>query len=112
MGMPFHEYWEGPCWLVRAYREAAQIKRDLTNHEQWRLCLYVYDTLLRVAPLYDPWGKSRKAIPYVDAPYPLTEEQAKTQTVSKEDRELDKVKAYMEVFAAENNKRFEREEVE
>lgn len=105
MGMPSQEYWDGPCWLVRCYRDATRVLREVKNRDDWRLGGYLYAALVRVAPLYDVMGKNRKPMPYLTEPFPLSEREAETQ---KEQRDLQNGLNFMEQFAIEFNAKFEK----
>ena len=103
IGMPYDLYWHGEPFLVKAYREAEELRVDRMNYEKWLQGLYVYQAVSRVAPLLVPFAKHPKAEPYLDKPIPLTEEEAKRE--SKQAVE-NKGIAYMKAKMIEINKKF------
>jgi hypothetical protein len=97
LGMTYDEFWEGPAWLVRSYREAAELKRAQRNWEMWMQAAYVYDTLLRVSPVFRPFGKGEvKPADFMEAPYPLTEKEAKEREEARERKNFFEYLARME----------------
>lgn len=75
MGMSYDEYWNGSSELPKYYREKYQIETSLRAQDMWMQGAYVYDTLCRIAPLYDFMNKKREPLPYMEHPYPTTPEQ-------------------------------------
>ena len=78
MGMTYEQFWHGPAWLAKAYRDAYEIKKRNEEWSRWRQGAYFYDALRRVAPVMRAaFGKGRvKAEKYPDLPWPLTEKEA------------------------------------
>lgn len=79
MGMSYEEYWHGPVWLAKAYREAFEIKRKRDEWARWRQGAYVFEAILCAAPVIKPFVKDAKPGQYPDEPWPLTEEEAREQ---------------------------------
>lgn len=77
IGMTYDEYWHGCPSLARAYRKAWEMKRDQRNWELWLQGAYVYDALLKAAPVLRASFSKGKVEPgkYPDQPYPITERQ-------------------------------------
>ena len=106
LGMTYDEFWEGPAWLVRSYREAAELKRAQKNWELWMQAAYIYDTLLRVSPVFRPFGKGEvKPADFMDAPYPLTEKEAKEREEARERKNFFEYLARMEADSERELKR-------
>lgn len=78
MGMTYQQYWNGPSWLTKSYRDAHQIIQRNEEWSRWRKGAYIYDALLCVAPVMRAFGKGH-AEPgkYPDEPWPLTENEAR-----------------------------------
>ena len=76
MGMTYDEYWRGPAWLVKAYREAKSIRMHDEEWSRWRQGAYIYEALLCVAPALRALSNG-KVGEYSDEPWPLTEEEAR-----------------------------------
>ena len=81
MGMTYKQFWHGPAWLAKAYREAYEIKSRNEEWARWRQGAYFYDALLRVAPVMRAaLGKGRvEPGKYPKQPWPLTEKEAQEQ---------------------------------
>lgn len=76
MGMSYDEYWNGPCWLARAYREAHQMKQRQEEWARWRQAAYIFDALLCASPMMKPFVKDAKPGKFPDEPWPLTQKEA------------------------------------
>lgn len=109
LGMTEEQYWDRDCQLVAAYRKADEIRENRKNRDMWALGMYIYDTLLRAAPI--PVGfvkKGTKRQPYIPEPYAITEKQAEVKREEKERKVYEKGKRLMESWMANTNKKFER----
>lgn len=84
MGMSYEEYWNGPPYLVCAYRKAWEMKRKNDEWARWRQGDYFYNALLCAAPVLKPFVKESKPGKYPDQPWPLTEEEAAEQDEARE----------------------------
>ena len=49
--MTYDQFWNQDVELVKAYREADKIKRDLKNQDMWMQGAYYYEALLDAAPV-------------------------------------------------------------
>lgn len=106
MGMTYEEYWRGPAWLARAYREAWEQQEHYKEWERWRQGMYIYDTLLRVAPLLRAFSNGKvDAGEYPNEPYPLTEKEAKSR---QEARDKANYEAYIARMEAASNRELKR----
>lgn len=108
IGMTYEQYWEQDCDLVKYYRRAAQINRDLKNQDAWLQGAYFYEALADVAPVFRSFAKKgTKPIPYRENPYELFTRRDTRQKKSLEERHDDQAKAYMEAFMVSLNKKFQ-----
>lgn len=106
--MTYHQFWDDDCTLVKYYRKAAQIKRDLRNQDAWLQGAYFYEALADVAPVFRSFAKKgTKPIPYRENPYELFTRRDTKQKKSLEERHDDQAKAYMEAFMVSLNKKFQ-----
>ena len=76
MGMSYDEYWNGPCWLARAYREAHQMKQRQEEWARWRQAAYIFDALLCASPMMKSFVKDAKPGKFPEEPWPLTQKEA------------------------------------
>lgn len=109
IGMTYELYWESDPQLVIAYRKADKLKRQRDNEGQWWQGLYIYNALCCVAPIFRDFGKKgTKAHPYPETPYAIDRKQREVAQETRERRNVEAGKRYMEGFMAKFNKRFEK----
>ncbi len=107
IGMTADQYWDGDCILPKYYREAEKLRQERVNQEAWLQGMYVYDSMLRVAPVLRAFvKKGTKPKPYVEEPYPIGPKTEKEVKTSKEKKTAKKGKVYMEAYMAAFNQRF------
>lgn len=102
------EYWDGDPILVRDYRRAHKIKRQMDNQQAWLQGLYFYDALGAMAPVLRAFAKAgTKALPYVKEPFPLeTENKSKAEEESHDKKVYDKGMAWMRALMAGTKKKY------
>ena len=107
MGMTYDEFWRGPVWYVESFRKACEEKRKQEEWARWRQGAYIYDALLRVAPVMRAsLGKSRvEPGKYPDEPWPMTEEEVEEREERKRRENYRKMLAKFEVDAAREKKK-------
>lgn len=110
IGMTYEQYWEMDCDLVKFYRKAADIKRDLMNQNAWLIGLYVYEAIGDNAPILNIAAKrGTRPLPYRASPFELNVKSDNSGSKKKKEHSNDmKAKAVMEMFMVANNKRFEK----
>jgi hypothetical protein len=109
--MTYEQFWEQDCELVKYYREAAKISRNLRNQEAWLQGSYFYEALLDASPVFRSLAKKgTKPVPYRDAPYDMCDNHDKESRKRKQDKEDEKAKAYMQALAVSINRRFQKKE--
>lgn len=71
--MTYDQFWNQDVELVKAYREADKIKRDLKNQDMWMQGAYYYEALLDAAPVlrFSFSKKPPKPVPYREQPFEL-----------------------------------------
>ena len=108
IGMTYDEYWNMDCLLVKSYRKANNLRRDRVNQEMWLQGMYIYDSIIRIAPILQAFAKGgTKPMPYVEKPYDLTPEAIEKTKADKEKEAYMRMKQRMETFTSEHNKQFE-----
>ena len=66
IGMTEEQYWDKDCCLVKFYRKSEELRKERVNQEAWLQGMYIYDALLRVAPVLHAFAKKgTKPQPYV-----------------------------------------------
>lgn len=102
IGMSYDEFWYGTPDLARAYRKMFKVKRSRENVERYEMGAYVYQALCCASPLFlslAPQGTT--AHPYPEDPFPVTQEEVEEQKLKAERRKMEKFKAYMDSFIAQ-----------
>lgn len=82
IGMSYEEYWEGDNNLPSLYRKAHEISKNRLNAEQWRMGMYTHNALMSAMSTLAEKGKY---IPYIDQPFPMTEQEAEEQAERREE---------------------------
>lgn len=85
MGMSFEEYWNGPPWLAKVYREEYQQRQREAEWARWRQGLYVFNAIMCAAPVIKPFVKDAKPGKYPEEPFPITEKEAREQQERQEE---------------------------
>ena len=111
--MSAEEYWHGDVMYPRAYRKAAQIKRNDRNCEMWLQGMYFYEALGDMAPILQAFAKKgTKAREYPKKPFDIFPEKQKTPKQKKTEEEIamENTKAHMEAMVAALNRSFAAKE--
>lgn len=104
MGMSLTEYWDGDAEWVKYTREAYRLRRERENEEHWIQGMYVYDAIIRTAPLLNGFVKNPKAEPYPDKPYVLFDDAPKERPKSEEDAKELENQAFIRSWVAKVNR--------
>lgn len=97
--------------MVKYYRKAAAIKRDMDNQHAWLQGAYVYEAIADLLPVLQFSAKNAKTKPYRSEPFPLGEK-APEKVKEIEKKQTEKAKQFMEMFMISNNERFKRKEAQ
>lgn len=111
IGMSYDEYWNGDCTLTRVYQQIHEIRKKEQNHYLWLQGMYIYDALLRVAPILQAFAKKgTKPEPYPEEPYPLSVQEIREREERKARRKFLEMRAVMEAKMRSINRLFKKEE--
>lgn len=103
MGQTPDEYWNGDPDLVKAYRQAFNIRLEQRNNELWLQGLYILDALSVV--IGNSFGnKGHKKLKYMEKPIritPLTEQ----EKIEQQQREWEKIDRALHEMKAEQMRR-------
>lgn len=102
IGMTWDQYWNEDCTLTRYYREAYELRRKERNHDLWLQGLYFYHALCDASPLFRFSTKPQKATPYIEEPFPLTQEDMEVKKEREERQRYEKIKAKTEAWMVRN----------
>ena len=104
------QYWDEDSTLVKYYREAENLRTERFNQQAWLQGMYVYDAIIRIAPILQPFAKKgTTAEPYVDEAYPLGKKAVESAKAKKERETEQHGLRYMQSLMAQNNKHYQKE---
>lgn len=98
MGMTYDEFWNCNTKVHKAYRDAWKQKKQYRNWELWMQGAYIYDALLKVAPVMRAALSKTRVDPgkYLEEPYPLTEKEANDREEAKRQARLSRLLAVLD----------------
>lgn len=101
-GMTLSQYWDDDPYMAVYFRKLNKINQDRLNEQLWLQGLYIYDALIRLAPIFQPMGGSMPE-PYPEKPYELREP-TREERVDAEKQQMLDMQAYLEgIIAREQN---------
>lgn len=111
MGMGYDEFWHRNTKVHKTYREAWEQKKQYRNWEMWWQGAYIYEALLKVAPVMRAaFGKGKvEAGKYAEEPFPLTQKEAEEMRERKRVESMKRMLAMLELESAENARMMEPE---
>lgn len=95
IGMPYEVFWNGDPRLVKAYREAHELRNIQKNQECWVQGVYVFRAVKSVVEALSygmSGGKGSKPSNYPEEPIPFTEAEQRAATERNKQRTLKWVK--------------------
>ena len=96
IGMTYDEFWNQDCLLAKYFREADKIKTERKNAEMWLQGRYYYEAILAASPILHAFAKKgTRPHPYLEAPYPMNREEAKSKQESEEEVKYNAMRAKM-----------------
>ena len=109
LGMTYAEFWGSNTVVHKAYREAAKIKQHSDEWSRWRQGAYIYDALLRVAPVMRASFGGGRVEPgkYPEEPWPLTEKEARER---EEAMRIKRMEQFMAKLTAESKQETKKRE--
>ena len=106
LGMSFYDYWDGDCTMTKYYRKMEEKTRERDNFNAWLQGMYIYEAMLDVSPVFNPFAKKPKPEPYRSEPVPITMQEFKRQEEQRKKERIANGKKAMQAMVAEFNKRF------
>lgn len=98
IGMSYELYWYGEPNLVKAYREADEMRVDRMNYEAWLQGLYVYQAVGALYPVFNPFSKQKKAEEYLKEPIVITERARNQKAMEEGNKMADFLKAWADAL--------------
>lgn len=112
MGMTYEQYWDGESDLVKFYREARKLEDQRINETAWLHGRYIYEVMADLYPAYNSNVKRGvKTKPYLDKPLDIGKD-TKEMEEAKNDKKMKDGISFMEMFMAQNNRKFARKEAD
>ena len=93
-GMSYNDFWYGPAFMAKFYRDAYNIKIKQQDENNWMAGMYVYEAILDCSPILHPFSKKgTKPLPYAEKPYLLDKlkEKEKTEEEIEQEKENEKL---------------------
>ena len=100
--MSSEEYWHGPPRLCRAYREAAETRRQMDYDAEWRLGIYVHRAV--AAALEEAFSKSPQ-LGYFEEPAFSVASEREAREEARARRDMERNKARLQAMAEAINRR-------
>ena len=94
IGMSYELYWYGEPNLVKAYREADEMRIDRMNYEKWLQGLYIYHSIGALQPILNPFSKKHKAEEYIKEPIAITERARNQKAIEEANKTATFLKAW------------------
>ena len=98
IGMSYELYWYGEPNLVKAYREADEMRVNRMNYEAWLQGLYVYQAVGALYPVFNPFSKQKKAEEYLKEPIVITERARNQKAMEEGDKIANFLKAWADAL--------------
>ena len=98
IGMSYDLYWHGEPFLVRAFREAEEMRVDRMNYEKWLQGLYVYHAIGALQPILNPFSKKHKAEEYIKEPIAITERARNQKALDEGSKTANFLKAWVDAL--------------
>lgn len=101
--MTYEQYWLGDPWLYCAYREAELIRDEKSAWDRWSMGAYVYQAVMDLVPVLNPFAKKHKAEKYLDKPFEVSAREEREKTPEELEREAhERTKAWMLSFTVDS----------
>ena len=93
-GMTYEEYWFGPAFITKFYRDANMLRIKQQDENNWMIGMYVYEAILDCSPILHPFSKKgTKPLPYAEKPYLYDKVSEKTEAEKEQEKENERLKA-------------------
>ena len=105
MGMTYDEYWNQDCLLTKYFREADKIKTERKNAELWLQGRYFYEAICAASPILHAFAKrGTRPHNYMDAPFPLTENESEERKEREAETKYNAMRAKMIALSEKSKK--------
>ena len=114
MGMTWNQFWHCNTKVHRSYRLAWAQRKQYRNWEMWWQGSYIYEALLKVAPVMRAAFGKGKVEPgkYSEEPYPLTAKEAEERKQIQQKQRMERMLEMFKRESVENLRKREEEEAD
>jgi len=114
MGMTWNQFWHCNTKVHRSYRLAWAQRKQYRNWEMWWQGSYIYEALLKVAPVMRAAFGKGKVEPgkYSEEPYPLTAKEAEERKQIQQKQRMERMLEMFKRESVENLRKREEEKEE
>ena len=93
-GMSYNDFWFGPAFMAKFYREANKLRIKQQDENNWMIGMYVYEALLDCSPVLHAFSKKgTKPLPYAEKPFLFDMLHEKTEKEKEQEKENERLKA-------------------
>lgn len=111
IGMSYDDFWHGDVWMVKAYRQANELRDKKRNLEFWQQGVYFFEALCDASPLFRFSMKNGtiSAEPYPKEPFPITAAEVREREEREARKKEERLKAEFALFAEQMRKQMSQE---
>lgn len=96
-GMSYKDFWYGPAYMTKFYRESNKLKLKQQDENNWMLGMYVYEAILDCSPILHPFSKKgTKPLQYSEKPYLADRLEMKTEEEKEQEIENERLIAQIQ----------------
>lgn len=95
IGMSYEDFWYSDPHLVKYYRDAEIFRQQRQNAQAHLQGAYIYDLLMRVAPIFNPFNSKVGPQSYRENPFPTTKEEVEIYQKREEERRYNEMREHM-----------------
>lgn len=105
IGVTYEEFWYGDFAICKYARKAEKLRRKKANQEMWWNALYMFRTMLDVAPAFRDFGDGKKTkISFsTEQPFPMDSKESEEIEKAKQERQHEEFLAKMMSYAQNHN---------
>lgn len=105
IGVTYEEFWYGDFAICKYARQAEKLRRKKANQEMWWNAIYMFRTMLDVAPAFRDFGDGKKTkISFsTEQPFPMDKQESEEIEKAKREREQEEFLARMMCYAQSHN---------
>ncbi len=105
IGVTYEEFWYGDFAICKYARQAEKLRRKRTNQEMWWNAIYMFRTMLDVAPAFRDFGDGKKTkISFsTEQPFPMDKQESEEIEKAKHERQKEEFLSKMLSYTQSHN---------